>query len=281
MRFAPWLVIALVASALSSAATGAVGGDTRIVYRTVHLSNLRRPPELYSVEQSGRGRRLLARGAEQPAWSPDHRRIAFAGAIGGNEGIWAMNADGTSKRRLTTRVGDGDPTWSPDGRQIAYRSSRQGGFDLWVVPAAGGRPRPLLRTPGAVEVDPSWSPDGRRMAFQSTRGGQPQVWVMTLSSRVARRVSGVRDGFSPAWSPDGRRIAFMTGGRIATVNADGRGLKVLPSGTPRSADDPAWSPDGRRIAFQRGGQVLTMRATGGDRRYVTRAAWGTNGEPDW
>jgi TolB protein len=150
-----------------------------------------------------------------------------------------------------------------------------------VVPAAGGKPRPLLQTARAVEVDPSWSPDGRRMAFQSTRGGQPQVWVMTLASRVARRVSGARDGFSPDWSPDGQRIAFMTGGQIATVNADGRGLKVLSSGTPRSADDPAWSPDGRRIAFQRGGQVLTMRATGGDRRYVTRAAWGTNGEPDW
>ncbi len=48
-----------------------------------------------------------------------------------------------------------------------------------------------------------------------------------------------------------------------------------------SAGDPAWSPDGRRIAFQRGGQVLSMRTDGSDRRYVTRAAWGTNGEPDW
>jgi hypothetical protein len=27
--------------------------------------------------------------------------------------------------------------------------------------------------------------------------------------------------------------------------------------------------------------VLSMRAAGGDLRYVTRAAWGTNTEPDW
>jgi Tol biopolymer transport system component len=65
------------------------------------------------------------------------------------------------------------------------------------------------------------------------------------------------------------------------IGSDGRHLRVLRSGTPPSADDPAWSPDGTRIAFQRGGQVLSMRATGGDLRYVTRAAWGTNGEPDW
>ncbi len=31
----------------------------------------------------------------------------------------------------------------------------------------------------------------------------------------------------------------------------------------------------------RGGQVLSMKAGGGDLRYVTRAAWGTNTDPDW
>ncbi|HEV3479993.1 MAG TPA: hypothetical protein VG144_11170 [Gaiellaceae bacterium] len=263
---------------------GAAGTSTeaRIVYRTVRLTNPQRPPELHSILSSGRGRRLLARGGEQPAWSPDRRRIAFAGGgIAGRAGIWVMNADGTKKRRLTTRAGDGDPTWSPDGLRIAYRSSSPTSFDLWVVPAGGRKPRPLLRTPQANELEPDWSPDGRRIAFQSSRAHRIQIWVLTVGSTVARRLTGGRAGFSPDWSPDGRRIAFMTGGRIATVGADGRGLNVLASGTPLSADDPAWSPDGRRIVFQRGGQVLSIRAGGGDLRYVTRAAWGTNGEPDW
>jgi Tol biopolymer transport system component len=282
VRFPIWIALALAASALPSAATGAAPGPTRIVYRTVHLSSPQRPPELYSVNPSGQGRRLLARGAEQAAWSPNRRRIAFAGGgIARKPGIWVMNADGSRQRRLTTQPGDGDPTWSPDGRRIAFRRSSGGGFDLWGVPAAGGNAKPLLRTPRANELEPDWSPDGRRLAFQSSRGGRIQVWVMSIASRTARRVSGGPASFSPDWSPDGRRIAFMTGGRIATVGADGRGLRLLPSGTPRSAEDPAWSPDGRRIAFQRGGQVLSMRSTGGDLRYVTRAAWGTNGEPDW
>jgi TolB protein len=285
LRLVAFIAIAglAAASALSLSAAGADTGGSSIVYRTVRLSTPRKPPELYSILPSGRSRRLLARGAEQPAWSPNRRRIAFAGGgILGREGIWVMNADGSARRRLTTRAGDGDPTWSPDGRRIAYRKSVSGGFDLWVVPAAGGKARSLLRTPQANETGPDWSPDGRRIAFESTRGAGIQIWVMSLSSKVARRLTaGGRGSFSPDWAPDGRRIAFSTGGQIAVVDADRPRPRLLPSGSPRSADDPAWSPDGRRITFQRGGQVLSMRAAGGDLRYVTRAAWGTNGEPDW
>lgn len=285
VKLIAFIVLGGLAGALAlslSAASGATG-EPRIVYRTVRLSNPKKPPELYSILQSGQSRRLLARGADQPAWSPDHRRIAFAGGgILGREGIWVMNADGSARRRLTTRAGDGDPTWSPDGRRIAYRSSSATGFDLWIVRAAGGRAQPLLRTPQANETGPDWSPDGRRIAFESTRGSGIQIWVMSLASKVARRLTaGGRGSFSPDWAPDGRRIAFSTGGQIAVVEVDRPRTRLLPSGSPRSADDPAWSPDGRRITFQRGGQVLSMRAAGGDLRYVTRAVWGTNGDPDW
>jgi TolB protein len=280
------LALALAAAGLlaaSSLALGAAGasGEPRIVYRTVRLANPQRPPELYSVLPSGGARRLLVRGAEQPAWSPRRKRIAFARSLVGKEGIWVMNSDGSGQRRLTRRPGDGDPTWSPDGRRIVYRSSSPTSFDLWVVPSTGGRPKPLLVTPRANELEPDWSPDGRRLAFQSSRSGGIQIWVLNLSSKQARRLTSGRDSFSPDWAPDRRRVAYATGGQIAVVNVDTRTRRLLPSGAPRSADDPSWSPDGRRIVFQRGGQVLSMRSGGGDLRYVTRAAWGTNGDPDW
>jgi TolB protein len=282
MKLAPAIAIAglLAASAVPLSAVGA-SSEARIVYRTVRLTNPQRPPELYSVLPSGRARRLLARGGEQPAWSPDRRRIAFARGLVGLGGIWVMNADGSGQRRLTRRPGDGDPTWSPDGRRIAYRSDSKTSFDLWVVPSAGGRPKPLLVTPRANEWQPDWSPDGRRLALQSSRGGGIQIWVLNLSSKQMRRLTSGRDSFSPDWAPDGRRIAYATGGQIAVLHADTRARRLLASGKPQSADDPSWSPDGRRIVFQRGGQVLSMRAGGGELRYVTRAAWGTNGEPDW
>lgn len=270
----------LAASALSLSAAGATG-EQRIVYRTVRLSSPQRPPELYSVLPSGQGRRLLTRGAEQPAWSPDRRRIAFARGVVGKEGIWVMWADGSGERRLTTRPGDGDPTWSQDGRRIVFRRDQSTSFDLFVVPAAGGKAAPLLRSPRANELAPDWSPDGRRIAYESTRSGEIQIWVLNLRTRHSRQLTRGKASFSPDWSPDGKRVAYATSGQIAVVDADHSRPRLLPSGKPRSADNPAWSPDGKRIAFQRGGQVLSMRAGGGDLRYVTRAVWGTNGEPDW
>jgi Tol biopolymer transport system component len=284
VKFTTVTVIAGIAAAsmLSVAATGTPKAQPRIVFRAVHLATPKRPPELYSVLPSGEGRRLLVRGGDQPAWSSSRRRIAYAGGgILGREGIWVMNADGSARRRLTSRAGDGDPTWSPDGRRIVYRRDNGTNFDLWIVPAAGGKPAPLLQTPRANEVTPDWSPDGRRIAFETTRSGEIQIWVLNVRTRQTRQLTRGTASFSPDWAPNGRQVAYATGGRIAVVDADRPRPRLLPSGMPRSADSPAWSPDGRRITFQRGGQVLSMRAGGGDLRYVTRAAWGTNGDPDW
>jgi TolB protein len=192
-----------------------------------------------------------------------------------------MRANGTGRRRLTTRAGDGDPTWSPDGRQLVFRRDQGASFDLWLVATAGGNARRLFGGRATSELSPDWSPDGRQIAFHGNRGGEDQIWILTLRTRGVRRLTRGARSLQPDWSPDGKRIAYATRGRIAVVGADGRGTRLLPTGLPRSAYKPAWSPDGRRISFERGGQVLSMLATGGGLRYVTRAAWGTNGHPDW
>jgi Tol biopolymer transport system component len=270
-----------VAPALSWTAAAAAPSEPRIVFRTVRLSNPGRAPELYSVLPSGGGRRLLARGADQPALSPARTRIAFAGAGLARQGIWVMRADGRGQRRLTNRAGDGEPTWSPDGRRIAFRRDQGASFDLWVVPAAGGSARRLFGGRITSELTPDWSPDGRQIAFQGNRGGENQIWILTLRTHGVRRLTRGAASFQPDWSPDGRRIAYSTRGRIAVVRADGTGTRLLPTGLPRSAYNPTWSRDGRQLAFERGGQVLRMSAGGGGIRYVTRATWGTNGDPDW
>jgi TolB protein len=62
-----------------------------------------------------------------------------------------------------------------------------------------------------------------------------------------------RPGFFSDWRADGRRIAFdffqpHGDEQIATMNADGSGLRVVTSG--RGIHEvPSWSPNGRRIVF--------------------------------
>jgi dipeptidyl aminopeptidase/acylaminoacyl peptidase len=63
------------------------------------------------------------------------------------------------------------------------------------------------------------------------------------------------------WSPDGTAIAFQASpsGRLATVRADGSGLRVYP----HVGNDPAWSPDGTRIAFSRGTETVVLDTVSG------------------
>jgi Tol biopolymer transport system component len=66
---------------------------------------------IYVVGVDGTGLRRLAPGA-RPAWSRDGLRIAFDSDISGDDEIYAMSADGTNRRRLTSTPGrDSDPSW--------------------------------------------------------------------------------------------------------------------------------------------------------------------------
>lgn len=62
-----------------------------------------------------------------------------------------------------------------------------------------------------------------------------------------------------AWSPDGRRLAVVVENRIAVVNSDGSGWRLLsPAGSYHR--QPAWSADGREIAFIAGEGAGTAAA---------------------
>lgn len=64
-----------------------------------------------------------------PAWSPDSRKIAFAGFDKdiGRFDLFVMNSDGTELERLTLKSGDNEnPSWSPNGQLIVFHSNRIG-----------------------------------------------------------------------------------------------------------------------------------------------------------
>jgi hypothetical protein len=97
MKLGASIAVVAAAAAVIPAGSGGAGGQARIVFRTVHLATPKRPPELYSALPSGTSRRLLARGAEQPAWSPNRRRVALSGGwVLGQEGVWVMTRTGAA-----------------------------------------------------------------------------------------------------------------------------------------------------------------------------------------
>ncbi len=114
-----------------------------------------------------------------PDWSPDGSRIAYVTdpflltntKLVSNPDIWAMNADGSGKTRLTMGpTDDADPTWSPDGSEIAY-SQRKAQTSLHtittflgeihVMRADGTGDRNITNDPAFDDTVQSWQPLGQ------------------------------------------------------------------------------------------------------------------------
>ena len=61
------------------------------------------------------------RAFDDPAWSPNGRRIAFTSDRDGDREIFVMDADGSGQTNRTNNGAiDFSPAWSPDGSQIAF-----------------------------------------------------------------------------------------------------------------------------------------------------------------
>jgi TolB protein len=101
-----------------------------------------------------------------PAWSPDSKRIAFAGFDDKtkNYDIFTMDITGGNLARLTSakkkdgRLADNeDPSFSPDGRHVLFRSNRTGKYQLYVVSADGEDERRITFDQHEY-YRPRWSP---------------------------------------------------------------------------------------------------------------------------
>lgn len=210
---------------------------------------------------------------EDPSWSPDGRRLAFASARESTtptNQIFVMNSDGSGIRKLTTSTETSlEPRWSPDGNKLAFVREEHGNLEIFIMSSDGSEQVNLTKDP-ADDFDPAWSPDGTEIAFASTRGGAPEIYFMNPDGT---NVTKFGPGLTPAWSPDGSKIALVHLGGIYVVTLADGSAEQLTKGYDQ---EPSWSPDGRWMAFRRGklagnADIYVVGADGSGLRRLTSA----------
>jgi Tol biopolymer transport system component len=139
----------------------------------------------------------------EPTWSPDGGIIAFAVRCdGGEEGVWAVQADGSDRHRLRAPSASiaamAYPTFSPDGTEIAFSGvSADFKGSVYVMNADGSDLRALVDD--AFWGSPvAWSPDGSQLAFARARAGGG-IDTMNTDGTGLHEISA--DGSAPAWQP--------------------------------------------------------------------------------
>jgi Tol biopolymer transport system component len=220
-----------------------------------------------------------------PAWSPNGKKIAYERYLNGSRDIYVMNANGSTKRRLTDSSGDEfSPAWSSDGSKIAFQRN----LDIYIMDANGGNVRRLTNNT-RHNANPSWSPDGTKIAFQSTLPGIDdwEIYTINVDGTGEKALTNNQIGVgNPDWSPDGQRIVFEGGyqasdaiyNAIYVVNADGSNVEYL-----RNGGNPFWSPDGRRIGLVIDGpnEIASMNPDGNDLTFLTTTPDLIVRWPDW
>lgn len=228
--------------------------------------------KLFTVEVTGANKgRLFDLGyGTAPCYSPDGSQITLTlnadTPLGGEPGIWVMNADSSGREFL---VPGWFARWSPNGRQLVYTDAL-GSASVRLLDLRSGKVQHTgLRCEGRPRI--RWGPGGDQIAAVcQTHASQLASATCSLSiadlesadSRFQALLAGQSNSPLPYnigmfdWSHDGKQFAI----RMSSP-AHPPGIYVFePDGPaepwPLILDtdrqkfwSPTWSPDGKRLAI--------------------------------
>jgi hypothetical protein len=163
---------------------------------------------------------------ESPAFSPDGRRVAFAGMSGGFADIYIIDIETGKVENITKdAIADYAPTFSPDGRTLVYTARTGGNDKLFSLTLANGQRKQL--TFGSHDDTAAKYYDDHTIVFTSTavdpaapmapevarNANVPNVWTLDLNTNQLQQLTDSMTGVvSPVVLRQGGalKVAFVT-----------------------------------------------------------------------
>jgi Tol biopolymer transport system component len=266
---------------------------------------------IYIAPTSGGPARMLTPPiSNQPEFSSDGKRIAYAGLLADPEGnperffmrqVWVADVAGGTPALIFELAPPGllrSPVWSPDGKMLAFLATLEKLTDecglLFIAPIGpDGRPAgPVakIELPHlTMEKLAGWSGDNK-IGLEFLAPKITALYTVPASGGKAAQLTP-KLAVMPSWTPDGKRVYFDgahhgTKASIEYVPAGGGQIVRIPVRGPYTVQpsyptgNMSFSPDGRRIVFtghfydapvKRAAHIFTLPAEGGE---VTELATG-------
>ena len=148
-------------------------------------------------------------------WSPDGAKIAFISDISGEEELYVVAQDGSSKAERLTNGGKAmryAPEWSADGKRIAF-SDKDGrihvySFDDKSLKQVYDAARDQVR-------DYTWSPKGHHLAFSAANGNNFRsihIWSEggSPNGQLHQVTEEQFNAQGPVWDPEGNFLYYLS-----------------------------------------------------------------------
>lgn len=230
--------------------------SARLAFVMVDDTLGRRRWRIATAAADGSDLRVVASSAEPllaPRWSPDGRRLAFAGFELGQALTGVLDLASGQWQRLTAEPGvNGTPAWSPDGAEMAVTLSFGTNADIYLIDLQHGSQRQRLTEDAAIDADAVWAPDGRSLVFTSDREGSAQLYrVSRQGGAVSALTRPPGSHMHAAYSPDGQTLALVNSleSGYSIVLMDLRSGVVRRLGEGQQDQSPVFSPKGDFVTY--------------------------------
>jgi len=235
-----------------------ISADSTLVHVPgLSASGLRR---LAWVDRTGQRTMIDIPPAEfnEPAVSPDGKRLAVIVGTIGRSDIWTYELDRKVFSRLTFEGHAASPAWAPDGKSIYYFDIDPATLTSKLLrkPVDGSGQAVALATLGGRVYLGFMDPQERFAVVMQVPKGQAansdvlRVPLQPAGASVPIAATAAIE-YAPAVSPDGRLVAYVSTvsgvQEIWVRELDGTGQWQISTS---SGIGPRWSADGRELFFK-------------------------------